>query len=114
MKCLRSIENKIRRNKIRNEVIRQTAEVQELKYRPTTVKIRLKWFSHLKRTNEIRIPRRTLEMKVKGVGRPRTTWLDQVRIDLKEQGHDWGRIQEEELWQDSTLWRMLCSETTHN
>ena len=43
-----------------------------------------------------------------------TRWLDQVKIDLKEKGCSWERIQDEELWQDRTLWRRLCSETTHN
>ncbi|KAJ4446761.1 hypothetical protein ANN_13458 [Periplaneta americana] len=55
--------------------------------------------------NEIRISSRALEMKVKGVrtlGRPQTRWLNQVvlHIDLKKRGHDWERIQEEELRQD--------------
>ncbi|KAJ4443421.1 hypothetical protein ANN_05089 [Periplaneta americana] len=67
--------------------------------------------------NERRIPRRALEMKVKGVkilGRPQTRWLDPVQLDLKERDYDWERIQEQELCQDRILWRRLCSGMTYN
>ena len=111
MKFFRSIEKKTRRDKIRNEVIRHTLEIQQLIN--IIEKSRLIWFGHLKRMED----RKTMEMVVKGtrtLGRPRTRWLDQVKMDLKEKGCSWERIQDEELWQDRTLWRRLCSETTHN
>ena len=52
-----------------------------------TEKVRLKWFGHLKMMDGRRLLRIIMEMPVKGIiilGRPRTRWLDEIKIDLKE------------------------------
>jgi hypothetical protein len=46
----------------------------------------LRWFGHVRRIDEHRIPKRLLEMKMNGRrprGRPRTRWKDQVKRDVE-------------------------------
>jgi hypothetical protein len=50
--------------------------------------IDLRYFGHMKRMDEHRIPKRILDMKMSGKrprGRPCTWWLDQVKRDIEEE-----------------------------
>jgi hypothetical protein len=67
--------------------------------KPTTIQTirlnRLRWFGHVQRTEESRIPKRVLYMSLEITrlrGRPRNRWLDEVRED--------GRIVGGEGWQE--------------
>jgi hypothetical protein len=54
-----------------------------------------------------RIPKRTLEMKLRGRrprGRPRTRWIDQVMRDVEKRGKKWTQVK-----QDRDRWRFLCN-----
>jgi hypothetical protein len=75
MKFLREIMGKNKTDSIRNAHIRE-----ELKVEDTENQIngnRLRWFRHVKRMDEHRIPKRLLEKKMtrkRPRGRPRTLW----------------------------------------
>jgi hypothetical protein len=59
-----------------------------------------------------RIPKKTLEMKLRGRrprGRPRTRWMDQVKRDMEKRGKKWTQVQQDREWEDRDRWRFLCN-----
>jgi hypothetical protein len=71
---------------------------------------KLVW-AHL-RINKETIPKKVLNLKVKGKcprGRLRSTWEQQVRkyITHKE-GRSWEETEEQELWESRVKWRLGC------
>jgi hypothetical protein len=85
MKFLREIIGKTRRDRIRNDDIREQLKVDNIKI--DIEKNRLRWYGHIMRMADERIPKRTLEMKLRGRrprGRPRTRWMDQAMRCRKE------------------------------
>ena len=87
MKCLRRAVNKTRRDKIRNEVIRDlvgaTPALQHIEQQ------RIKWFGHLIRmlTNQPALRAYTSRYSGwKTRGRPRRRWSDSVADTLREHG----------------------------
>jgi hypothetical protein len=59
-----------------------------------------------------RIPKRTLEMKLRGRrprGRPRTRWRDQVMRDVEKRGKKWMQVKQDREWEDRDRWRFLCN-----
>jgi hypothetical protein len=90
MKFLREILGKTRRDKIKNDDIREQLKADDIKN--DIERIRLKWYGHVMRMADERIPKRTLEMKLRGSrprGRPRTRWMDQVMRDVEKRGKKW-------------------------
>ena len=77
---------------------------------------RLRWYGHVMRMGEGRIPRRYLRWKPQGrrpVGRPRKIWLDGVDEALKRKGKSLARVEESEIYEDRNNWREIarCSPT---
>jgi hypothetical protein len=73
MKFLREIMGKTRRDRIRNDDIREQLKVDDIK--TDIEKNRLRWYGHVMRIADERIPKKTLEMKLRRRrprGRPRT------------------------------------------
>ena len=69
---------------------------------------RMRWAEHVARMGEDRGVRRVLVGKPEGkrpLGRPRSRWEDNIKIDLKEVGG--GRGDWMELAQDRDGWRAL-------
>jgi hypothetical protein len=87
MKFLRGILGKTRRDKIRNNDIREQLKVDDIKH--DMKRKRLKWYGHAMRMADERIPKKMLEMKLRGRrprGRPRTRWMDQVKREGRRNG----------------------------
>ena len=60
---------------------------------------RLRWFGHVQRMEENRIPKRVLYMNLETI-RPRNRWLDEVREDGRMVGgEEWqGKVYDREEW----------------
>ena len=107
MKCLRKVVNKTKRDKIRNEVIRDMAGakpvLQHIKQQ------QVKWFGHITRMPINQPALRAYNTKYSGWrarGRPRKRWSDSVADTLKIQGMS--LLQATHLAAD----RQLCPPTT--
>jgi hypothetical protein len=95
MKFLREILGKTRRDKIKND-IREQLKVGDIKY--DIERNRLRWYGHVMRMADERIPKRTLEMKLRGRrprGKPRTRWMDQVMRDVEKRGKKWTQVKQD-------------------
>src|ERR1700733_15508547 len=94
MSWLRRIRGRSRREKIRNEVTRKELGAEE-----TVIdrirKGRLKWFGHIERMNNNRLPIAALHGHVEGErsrGGQHKTWMDNIREDMKIKGIEMTRI----------------------
>lgn len=107
MKFLRSMLGKTRRDRVRNVDVRKEIGVE--KVNDKIEKSRLKWFGHVKRMSDGRIPKEMMETKFEGKrarGRPRTRWIDLVKTSISSRNLDWNKIVvEEEWWKDRGKWR---------
>ncbi|XP_054289215.1 uncharacterized protein LOC129004680 [Macrosteles quadrilineatus] len=84
---IRKVENKTRRDRIRNVAIRNTLDVKLI---ATTIQEQqLKWFGHVHGTPTTRIPKIMKEVKVEGKckrGRPRRKLEEEIEDALCERG----------------------------
>ena len=79
MRFLRRIQGVTMFDKVRSLEIRKSLQVEPLLLR--IERSQLRWFGHVSRMPQERLPKQVLLEKVKGerpVGRPRTRWLDQM------------------------------------
>jgi hypothetical protein len=77
MRFLRKIEGKTRRDRIRNEIIRETVGVQPIQ--EYVERSQLRWYGHINRMDDKRIVKRVCEAREIGKkprGRPRKTWKE--------------------------------------
>lgn len=98
MRCLRAIRGVTRRERMRNEDIRQELKVTEL--REKIRESRLRWYGHVKRMEENEFVRWAAERREPGTrkrGRPRKRWMDCVRDD--------GRVVDLDKVDDRIEWR---------
>lgn len=93
--------------------MRNNMELYELYKEPDIViyikRARLRWFGHVERMGEERLPKKLLIGRPDGNrprGRPRLRWMDDVQQDLKELGVRRWRVKA----QDRNEWRKLVSE----
>ena len=106
MRFLRRIQGVTMFDKVRSLEIRKSLQVEPLLLR--IERSQLRWFGHVSRMPQERLPKQVLLEKVKGerpVGRPRTRWLDQME-DLA-----WDRLglcpsEVKEVVQDRDVWRL--------
>ena len=79
MRFLRKIKGVTMFDKHRNTEIRKSLDIESLLLRIESSQFR--WFGHVSRILDERLPKQTLYAKVSGkrpVGRPRTRWLDYI------------------------------------
>lgn len=107
MGWLRKIMGVSRLQRIRNEAIREQMGQQETLCAKVQRK-RLKWFGHVTRMDNTRLPFRALHCHIQGTrsrGRQPKTWMDNVKEDLKEHGMDIRTATEKA--RDRQQWRHL-------
>uniref|UniRef100_A0A8D9F0W9 Endonuclease-reverse transcriptase n=2 Tax=Cacopsylla melanoneura TaxID=428564 RepID=A0A8D9F0W9_9HEMI len=87
MKFIRSIVGKTRRDRIRNEEIRRSVDVEKLQDK--IERSRLKWYGHMQRMSEERIPKNVFKQQIEPIegkrrrGRPRM-----IKRDIQRRGED--------------------------
>ena len=79
-------------------------------------KSRLKWFGHVKRMEDGRIPKQMMDAKFEGKrarGRPRARWMDMIKTSIRRRNLDWNKaVIEEEWWKDRRRWRSTINTPT--
>ncbi|XP_068082743.1 LINE-1 retrotransposable element ORF2 protein [Anabrus simplex] len=112
MRYLRKVEDKTRRDRIRNTAIRKVLNMKPLE--KTIQEYQLRWFGHVHRMSTDRLPRLMREVRVEGRkarGRPRKTWEEGIREALQERGLS---VREAvAITGDRSRWRFLVSSTPH-
>ena len=81
--------NKKIRDRIRNQTIRNSLQLEPLSSH--IERNQLRWYGHMVRMSENRLPGKVCECKPagrRGKGRPRSTWNDTVTAALEERNMD--------------------------
>ena len=102
MKMLRFAMGVTRKDKIRNEHIRNTIKVEQLGMKMREG--RLRWYGHVMRRDQEYVGRKMMEMELPGKrrrGRPKRRFLDAVKEDMREVG-----VKETDV-EDRKMWRMM-------
>jgi len=105
MGWLRRILGVSRIQRLRNDFIRSKLK-QEETLCERIEKRRLRWFGHVERMEDSRLPQRALHCYIEGQrsrGRPRKTWMDSVKQDLEKRSSNIRSATE--LAQDRIGWR---------
>ena len=88
MKCLRSLVEVSRIDRVRNEEVRRRAGIERELANRADQRV-LRWFGHVERMDEYRLARRVLMAEVSGGRvrwRPRFGWMDSVKVALGIRG----------------------------
>jgi Reverse transcriptase (RNA-dependent DNA polymerase)/Endonuclease/Exonuclease/phosphatase family len=93
------------KDKIKNEDIRKRTLMEKLE--DILKKTRMRWLGHIHRSNEERIVKQSLNWTSsrwrRKPGRPRKTWHDTIKQDLKDGGMTWEEA--EAAAEDRVVWR---------
>src|SRR6201990_197648 len=106
MKVLRLIRGVTRRDRVRSESIRRDLGV--LPVLTVVERNQLRWYGHMKRMNEERLPRRLYDHVPLGsrpVGRPRKRWRDAVSEAVRRRGRELAEVEEQRMYEDRETWR---------
>ena len=88
-----------RRDRVRNEDIRERMAVTNIGVRCR--RARLRWFGHVKRREEDYVGRRMLGMRPpgkRGRGRPKQRWMDTINADMRSVGASEEDTEDREIW----------------
>jgi hypothetical protein len=112
MRYLRRVDQKTRRDKVRNQTIRTVLDVKSLQSQIQQMQFRC--FCHVVRKPESRHPRMAWEARYECTrtrGRPRTKWQDNnIQNALLKKGVDWRQARTRT--QDREIWHALCQTST--
>ena len=89
---------------VKNDTIRENMEVKHTIIDTITEK-QLKWYGHLQRMSEERIPLKVanwIPAQRNKRGRPRKKWISNIRAEMENRG-----LQEGD-WTDKKRWRLGC------
>ena len=92
MKCLLSLVEVSRKDRVRNEEVRRRAGIERELVSREDQRV-LTSFGHVERMDEYRMAKRVLMAEVSGGrvrGRPRLGWMDVVKGGLRQQRNDGG------------------------
>ena len=106
MRVLRLILGVTRRDRIRNDVIRERLNITSVL--KIIERSKLRWYGHVKRMEESRYPRKYLDWIPQGrrpVGRPRKRWIQGIEDAVQKRGRSLEEINQEEDYHDRLLWR---------
>lgn len=110
MRFLRKIENKTRRDRVRNVAIRSSLNIKPISQ--VIQEQQLRWFGHVQRMPPTRLPKILKDVRVEGRcrrGRPRRKWEEEVEDALRERGSS---IREAlPLTADRLRWRRIVTST---
>lgn len=114
MRVLRMIVGKTRRDRVRNEWVRERIGVVPVINRMDSA--RLRWWGHVERMSEERVARRRWRWRVDGVrprGRPRVRWADCVERALRRHGlPEMRQLVEDGVIMERATWKMMLSPLT--
>jgi hypothetical protein len=105
MDVWRRSARKSRKEKVRNDIIREIMKVGKNIFEVTEEK-RLRWFGHIKRMPGNRLPLNILEWEPEGTrrrGRPKERWIDGVRRRMANHGLTEKDIRDRDRWQNLVL-----------
>ena len=110
MRVLRLIMGTTRRDKIRNDVIREKLQVESvLNY---VEKRQLIWYGHLQRMEDNRYPKKFYGWKPGGkrpVGRPRMRWKQNIDAAVIKRGSTIREVEEMQSYKERSVWRSFCA-----
>ena len=113
MRILRLIFGVTRRDRIRNEVIRDSLKVQTIL--SIVERNQLRWFGHILRMPDTRDVKRMYQWKPtnkRPLGRPRKRFKDQIKEITSKEIVDFSTV--ELLTQDRSEWRSFTKRLTTN
>ena len=88
MKCLRSLVGVSGMDRVRNEEVHRKAGIERELASRAEQRV-LRWFGHVERIDDYRMPRRVLMAEVSDGrvrGRPRLGWIDGAKVALGSRG----------------------------
>ena len=106
MRVVRLIKGVTRRDRLRNDDIREELDIESVL--EFVDRSKLRWYGHIMRMDQERYPAKYFRWKPRGkrpVGRPRKRWRDGVREAIEARGLTIESVEEEELYEDRTWWR---------
>ena len=110
MRFIRSIVQKTRQDRIRNEEMRNRLKIEKLQ--DVFDGNRIRWFGHVMSMQDTRLPKKIFTLELTGrrsIGRARTRWRDQVKQDLERRGLSWTDVTRKSLWNDREHWRRISN-----
>ena len=108
MKVLRMIKGVTKRDRLKNQAIREDVGVMSVL--DLIEESKMRWYGHVMRMEDERYPKRMLEWipdARRPVGRPRARWMKGIEEALESRNTSLGEIQDGATYEDRAVWRNL-------